>query len=147
MIIIDYGLYNGEPIIKFRLKYLNKFISVESIYTHSGNKHNGLYFDINKDIFKEYEKKLLYPIYSLPTEKDILNIRNNNILYENKESWIYEIYTRDYIQKAIKVIFKFLNPFLFFVCDVDEIPKKELYINIKIIIIYNMKGRTLKCFY
>ncbi len=42
MIIIDYVLYNGEPIIEFRLKYLNKyvdkFIIVESIYTHLGNK-------------------------------------------------------------------------------------------------------------
>jgi hypothetical protein len=25
---------------------------------------------------------------------DILNIRNNNILYENKDSWIYGVYTR-----------------------------------------------------
>ncbi len=42
MNIIDYVLYNGEPSIEFRLKYLNryvdKFIIVESILTHSGNK-------------------------------------------------------------------------------------------------------------
>ncbi len=42
MINIDYVLYNGEPIIEFRLKclnkYIDKFIIVESIYTHSGNK-------------------------------------------------------------------------------------------------------------
>ncbi len=42
MIIIDYVLYNDKPMIEFRLKYLNeyvdKFIIVESIYTHSGNK-------------------------------------------------------------------------------------------------------------
>jgi hypothetical protein len=42
MLVIDYVLYNGEPIIEFRLKYLNKyvdmFIIVESLFTHSGNK-------------------------------------------------------------------------------------------------------------
>ena len=42
MLIFDYVLYNGEPIIEFRLKYLNKyvdkFIIVESVYTYSGNK-------------------------------------------------------------------------------------------------------------
>ncbi len=42
MNIIYYILYNGEPIIEFRLKYLNKyvdkFIIVESIYTHSGKR-------------------------------------------------------------------------------------------------------------
>jgi hypothetical protein len=26
MIIIDYFLYNGEPIIEFRLKYLNEYV-------------------------------------------------------------------------------------------------------------------------
>ena len=42
MFVYDYVIYNGEPIIEFRLKYLNdcvdRFIIVESIYTHSGNK-------------------------------------------------------------------------------------------------------------
>ncbi len=42
MFVYDYVIYNGEPIMEFRLKYLNnyvdKFIIVESIYTHSGNK-------------------------------------------------------------------------------------------------------------
>ena len=119
MFIYDYVIYNCEPIIEFRLKYLNeyvdKFIIVESIYTHSGNIKKDLYFDINKDIFEKYEDKILfYPIYNLPTKKDILNIRNNNILYENKDSWIYEIYTRDYKQK-IKMILNFqtLSYFLY----------------------------------
>ncbi len=102
-------------------------------YTHIQEKNKiDLYFDINKVIFEEYENKMLFhPIYNLPTEKDILNIHNNNMLYEKKDSWIYKIYTCDYIQKLIKNDLKFLNPFIFFVCDVDEIPKKELYINIK----------------
>jgi hypothetical protein len=47
MFIYDYVIYNGEPIIEFRLNYLNdyvdRFIIVESIYTHSGIKKNDLY--------------------------------------------------------------------------------------------------------
>ena len=52
-------------------------------------------------------------------------------MYENKDSWINEVYQRDYIQKIIKNDFKFLNPFIIFVCDVDEIPKRQLYKSIK----------------
>jgi len=133
MLIIDYVIYNGEPIIEFRLKYLNEcvdmFIIVESIFTHSGNKKNDFYYNINKEIFKEYEHKIqFFPIENLPTGNDYINIMKNNILFQkNKNSWIYEVYTRDFIQK------KLLNfdPFIMFVCDVDEIPKKELYLTIK----------------
>ncbi len=40
MITIDYVLYNGEPIIelKYLSKRVEKFIIMESIFTHSGNK-------------------------------------------------------------------------------------------------------------
>ena len=69
MLVIDYVLYNGEPIIEFRLKYLNnyvdKFIIVESIFTFSGKKKDDFYFKINKDIFEPYRKKVLFfPIHN-----------------------------------------------------------------------------------
>ena len=52
MFVYDYVIYNGEPIIEFRLKYLNdyvdRFIIVESIYTHSGNKKEDFFFNMNK---------------------------------------------------------------------------------------------------
>ncbi len=73
MFVYDYVIYNGEPIIEFRLKYLNnyvdRFIIVESIYTHSGIKKtifililikiylnliHGLMRYINEIIFKKY---------------------------------------------------------------------------------------------
>jgi beta-1,4-mannosyl-glycoprotein beta-1,4-N-acetylglucosaminyltransferase len=132
MLVIDYVLYNGEPIIEFRLKYLYKhvdiFIIVESMFTHSGNKKNDLYYKINKDIFKDYEDKIqFYQIENLATGDDYLNILINNILYERKNSWVNEVYSRDYIQKKLLNF----NPFIMFVCDVDEIPKRELYVNIK----------------
>ena len=137
MFVYDYVIYNGEPIIEFRLKYLNdyvdRFIIVESIYTHSGIKKDDFYFNINKDIFEEYKHKIFFhPINNLPSEIDILNIRKNNLLYDNKDSWINEIYQRDYIQKIFnKQYSDYPTRFIVFVCDVDEIPKKELYINIK----------------
>jgi len=133
MFVYDYVIYNGEPIIEFRLKYLNdcvdRFIIVESIYTHSGNKKEDFYFNMNKDIFEPYRKKVcFYPLHDLPSEKDCLNIRRNNLLYENKDSWINEVYQRDYIQKIFnKQYSDFPTHFIVFVCDVDEIPKKELY--------------------
>ncbi len=55
MFVYDYVLYNEEPIIEFRLKYLknyvDRFIIVESIYTFSGNKKEDFCFNMNKDIF------------------------------------------------------------------------------------------------
>ncbi len=61
MFVYDYVIYNGEPIMEFRLKYLNnnvdRFIIVKSIYTFSGNKKEDFYFNMNKDIFEPYRKK------------------------------------------------------------------------------------------
>ena len=135
MFVYDYIIYNGEPIIEFRLKYLNDYVNLfiiaESIYTHSGKKKDNFYFNINKDIFEPYIKKIFfYSIDNLPTETDCLNIRKNNILYENKDSWINEVYQRDKIQQILTKT-KYFKPYIIFVCDVDEIPKKELYMNIK----------------
>jgi beta-1,4-mannosyl-glycoprotein beta-1,4-N-acetylglucosaminyltransferase len=119
--------------MEFRLKYLNnyvdKFIIVESIFTFSGKKKDDFYFKINKDIFEPYRKKVLFlPIHNLPTKIDALYIRQNNILYENTDSWVNEVYQRDYIQNILDT---YTRPFIIFVCDVDEIPKTELYMNIK----------------
>ena len=89
MFVYDYVIYNGEPIMEFRLKYLNnyvdRFIIVESIYTFSGKKKDEFYYNINKDIFENYKEKIsFHPIHNLPTEADALYIRQNNILYEKQ---------------------------------------------------------------
>ena len=91
MHIFDYVLYNGEPIIEFRLKYLNDyvdyFIIAESIYTHSGKKKDDFYYYINKDIFEPYRTKILFKaIHNLPSKTECLNIRKNNLLYENNDA-------------------------------------------------------------
>ena len=64
MFVYDYVIYNGEPIIEFRLKYLNdyvdRFIIVESIYTHSGNKKEDFYFNRIKIYLNLIEKKCVF---------------------------------------------------------------------------------------
>ena len=63
MFVYDYIIYNGEPIIEFRLKYLNdyvdRFIIVESMYTHSGIIKDDIYFNINKIYLNLIERKYL----------------------------------------------------------------------------------------
>lgn len=138
MLILDNFLYNGEPVVYFRLKYLynyvDKFIIVENLYTHSGKKKDNYYYNINKDLFKEFEEKIIFiPMNEyLPTGEDyvrIVNIINYVRFIELKDSWISEMYHRDYIQKKIKEIFN--EPYIIFVCDVDEVPKRNFYNYIK----------------
>jgi hypothetical protein len=56
---------------------------------------------------------LFYPIYNLPRKNDSSSIRNDNILYENEDSWICKVYTRNYIQQEFKNIESFLQKLLF----------------------------------
>ena len=64
MFVYDYVIYNGEPIIEFRLKYLNdcvdRFIIVESIYTHSGIKKDNFILILIKIYLNLIEKKYVF---------------------------------------------------------------------------------------
>ena len=111
-LIIDYIIYNGEPIVEYRLQYLNNYVNyfviVESAFTHSGKKKPELYYYKNIDIFKKYEQKIIIKILeTIPNKND--EIYQNIIKYEKlpeiKDSWIYEIYNRNYIQKELYYIF------------------------------------------
>ncbi len=68
MLVYDYVIYDGEPIIEFRLKYLNeyvdKFIIVESIYTFSGNE-------------------TVCDVDEIPNKELYINIKNNYNLLHN----------------------------------------------------------------
>jgi beta-1,4-mannosyl-glycoprotein beta-1,4-N-acetylglucosaminyltransferase len=94
-LIIDYIIYNGEPIVEYRLQYLNDyvdyFVLVESFYTHSGKKKSELYFNKNKDIFKKYENKLIVKILeTIPNKNDEIyqDIIQHEKLPEVKDSWV-----------------------------------------------------------
>ena len=131
--IIDYFLYNGEPIVEFRLEYLNDvvdyFVLVEARYTHSGIKKPFLYSEKNKEFFDKYEKKLIIIIidefpnrYDYEKLENVLKFDKDKIdLYE--EAWIREKYNRNYAYDIIINYFK--DPFIILVCDVDEIPNRN----------------------
>ena len=120
--------------MEFRLKYLNncvdRLIIVESIYTFSENKKDGLYYNIHKHIFEKYKEKVFfYSINNLPTKIDSLFIRKNNILLKIINHGLMK-----YINEIIYNIYNdisHIKPFIIFVCDVDEIPNKQLYMNVK----------------
>ena len=65
MLVYDYVIYTGEPIIEFRLKYLNnyvdKFIMVESIFTFSGNKKTNFILISIKIYLNLIEKRIIFP--------------------------------------------------------------------------------------
>jgi len=139
MLILDNFLYNGEPITYLRLKYLydyvDKFIIVENLYTYTGKKKDDYYYNINKEQFKKFEDKIIFiPMDEhLPTGEDynrIINIINYVRYIELKDSWIADMYHRDYIQKKIRNLFN-NEEFIMFVCDVDEIPKRDFYKYVK----------------
>ena len=85
--------FDEEMLLDFRLNYLNKyvdkFVIVESAFTHSGKKRS-LLFDIEK--FKKYKEKIIY----IAIEKEPENLQE-----------IYEADNKDkknqkYILNAIK---------------------------------------------
>jgi beta-1,4-mannosyl-glycoprotein beta-1,4-N-acetylglucosaminyltransferase len=134
-LIIDYFMYNGEPIVEFRLKYLydhvDFFVLVESWYTHSGNKKTELFFNNNLKLFNKYQDKLIVKIIEeFPTkdEQEFKDILKNEILPQVSESWVREVYNRNCIQNILLETFN--EKFIVLVCDVDEIPRKELISNI-----------------
>jgi hypothetical protein len=60
-----------------------------SQYLHIQETEKKLNYNINTNIFKEYEDKIeFYPIGNLATGDDCLNILINNILCERKNSWV-----------------------------------------------------------
>ena len=66
--IVDYFMYNGEPIVSAHLETLNEtvdfFYITESTLTFSGKKKDKLFKDIHADIFIPYEDKIRWNIYT-----------------------------------------------------------------------------------
>ena len=130
--IIDIILFNGEPIIELRIPYLynyvDYFVIVESKETHSGNIKDKLY---HKDpyytaFFEKYIDKIKFvvidgfPEITEEWKRTRIDSYMNNYSYE---SWFKENYQRNYIVNYIK---QFI-PYIATVCDVDEIPNKDIY--------------------
>ena len=128
MKVYDCFMYFDEDIIlDLRLNYLNpyvdKFVIVESKFTHSGKKRD-LLFDIKK--FKKFENKTIYLyIDHEPEEIQLVNDEDNHIDKSSKSIFNAtkrENYQRNYLRKG----FEDADPDdIILISDIDEIPNLE----------------------
>ena len=126
MKIYDCFIYFDEELlldIRFNIlnKFVDKFVIVESLYSHSGEKREPS-FDLKK--FKKFEKKIIY-ILLKDNPNNLIEIKNNDP-YENEKKILNgnyrEFFQRNAIQKGLK---EADNEDLIIISDVDEIPNLE----------------------
>ena len=129
MKIIDCFMYfNEDLVLDVRLNelnpYIDKFIIIESNFTHSGEKKN-FNFDIEK--FKKFENKIIYlkldqkpknliEISDLDSQDEIKRKQIENAL-------ILENFQRNYILKGLE---NFNEDDFILISDIDEIPNLSL---------------------
>ena len=115
MNIFDCFIYNNEEmILDLRLSYLNKyvekFIIVESKYTHQGDLKKNF---LNLNNFKKYEDKIDYNLI--------------DIFPENLSNWGRENYQRNFLMNSIKSL---NDDDYVMISDLDEIPNLKNLNNI-----------------
>jgi Glycosyltransferase family 17. len=119
--------YDEEMILDFRLNYLSnyvdKFVIVESCYTHSGKKRD-LIFDIKK--YSKFKDKILYLILD-KEPKDLFEIDGKEKFDEKNSKYILnalkrENFQRNYIIKGLKDA---SSEDMIIISDVDEVPNLE----------------------
>ena len=119
--------FDEEMLLDFRLNHLNdyvdKFVIVESTYTHSGEKRK-LLFDINK--FQKFKNKISYIVVDKEPEGISKVLENDNDETKNSKYILNaakrENFQRDNIHKGLK------NADLkdiILISDLDEIPNLE----------------------
>ena len=128
MKIIDCTTYYNEDLmleVRFNIlnKYVDKFIVVESKYSHSGNKKK-LNFNINK--FPDFKKKIIYKVVE-EEPKNIIYKEKNNALNEEeidkRSNSIKRIkHQRDSMMECLN--FAEDDDYIFY-SDNDEIPNLE----------------------
>ena len=140
MKIFDCFMYfNEDLVLDIRLNTLNKdvdkFVIVESKYTHSG-EFKGFNFNLNN--YKEFKDKIIYiKIDKLPSgidnilESDISEVKRDKQL---NNAMIVENFQRDCIQEGL--ILAEDEDFIF-ISDIDEIP------NLKNLDLSNYKSKIL----
>ena len=115
--IIDcFTFYNELDLLFYRLTILNdivdKFIIVESNYTHTGHK-KPLFFEQNKHLFKRFTEKIIYVVVDLPYIAPIIDFSNN-------DQWKNENFQRNCIANGLTQIDLAKNDLLI-ISDLDEI--------------------------
>ena len=119
--------YDEEMILDLRLNYLDpyvdRFIIVESSYTHSGEKRK-LLFDINK--FKNFKEKIIYIVLD-EQPKDLSEVEKSDVFYQVNSKYILNALKRENLQRnAISRGLKDAEPDdIVIISDVDEIPNLE----------------------
>ena len=128
MKIYDCFMYLDEDVVlDLRLNYLDdyvdRFVIVESQFTHSGQKRI-LNFDINK--FKKFKDKIIYLILN-HEPKDIQTIHKNDDLNTQNSKYILNGMRRDFYQRNFisNGLTKANDNDLILISDLDEIPKLE----------------------
>lgn len=119
--IIDcFIFFNEIDLLKFRLKELNDvvdhFVLVESKYTFTNNKKT-LFFEQNKDVFREYLPKITHLVFDKKTP-------NRFWRSDRKTCWMREEKQRNHLGYAIKLL-KPQKQDLIIISDVDEIPDSQ----------------------
>ena len=119
--------FDEEMLLDFRLNYLNdyvdKFVIVESPYTHSGEKRK-LLFDLNK--FQKFKEKISYIVVdkepsgiSKIIETDGEDIKNSKYILNAAKR---ENFQRNCIQEGLKAAH---SNDMILISDLDEIPNLE----------------------
>jgi len=115
-IVLDLRLHHLNP-------YIDKFIIVESKFTHSGKKKN-LLFDIDK--FKKFENKIIYLVLD-HEPNGIENIQSKDDHGEKSRKYILnaakrENYQRNYLYHGLE---QANSEDIILISDLDEIPNLE----------------------
>jgi len=126
MKIVDcFMFYNELDLLNYRINILNDivdyFIIVESTLTHMGNEKK-LYYNENKELFKDFNKKIIHIIV------DDFPYKNPKVI--NNEQWKNENFQRSAISRGFPFI-DFSSDDLIIIADLDEIPDPNTLNKIK----------------
>ena len=128
--IIDSFLYNGEPIVSFRLKLLDpivdEFLVTECRYTHSGKEKPFLWCEKNAHVFAPYQHKVRFvKIEEIPPMPEDWMKRSYSGFMKNAMDWWRENYQRDIIAQQVDAS----TPFILICTDADEIPNPAIFVH------------------
>lgn len=129
--IIDSFLYNGEPIVPFRLKLLDpivdEFIITECRFTHSGKLKPFLWCEQNAKAFEAYKDKIRYVIIDeVPPMPEEWMKRSYSGFMKNANDWWRENYQRDVIREEVQKTMQG-QQFILICTDADEIPNPSIF--------------------
>ncbi|MFL2889587.1 MAG: hypothetical protein ACJZ4O_01920 [Pelagibacteraceae bacterium] len=119
--------YDENMILDLRLNHLNsfvdKFVIIESTFTHSGEKRK-LLFDINK--YSQFKNKINYIILDKKPD-DLFAIDDNENVNKKNSKYILNALKRENLQRNTisKGLEEASDEDLVIVSDVDEIPNLE----------------------